>query len=345
MDESEIRWQGLAVSTPSLARSCFILFVIFSSSFRNHASASSTASSTLLKMHKFYNNYPPHETSLYDTLGVKSNATMVEITKAYRRKCRDLHPDKRRPVNFDSDSDENTSDDELEKVRDAYEVLKEDSTRLPYHKFGLIDTSLAAMLLTGGKGSNSETPFGDTGNSAYQTISIDQRQLLTWMGYAPHISDHRQRVVFITTNLIETIRPLVEGTVTQEHLAHDIAMQCDKLKVLPLGSQIIRCIGRAYRHTGQAYLDKYALSKNSRQASNNKLDLGSVSSALGIGDKWRKGKDFVSAAVATGKLLYIETKEKRRQMEQQKKQARESSNHMIDYHLQDDFDISMVSSE
>jgi len=315
--------------------------------------ASSSVSSTILKMHKLYSNSPPHETSLYDILGVNSNATMAEITKAYRRKSRIFHPDKQR-ASRDSNSPE-SYESKLKKVREAYEVLKEDSTRLPYHKFGLIDTSLAAMLLTGGKTDNSESSGVKSSllnQNPYDDITLEQKQLLQWMGYSPRVHDHDSRVQFITSNLVETIRPLVEDTVSQDHLAHQIAMQCDILKTLPLGSQILRCIGRAYRHSGQAYLNKYSISKNDIRFPQNRnlykqpkmklrKDLKSISSVLGIGKTWRKSKDLMEAAVATGKLVYIETKEKRRRETQRKREEKSSEQNMIDYNVMDEFDLEM----
>ena len=49
-------------------------------------------------------------------------------------------------------------------------------SRLPYHRFGLLDTAMAAMLLTGGG--------VHTG-----TFSPEQRRLLQLMGYGPQYHD------------------------------------------------------------------------------------------------------------------------------------------------------------
>ena len=113
-------------------------------------------SSTLLKMQRIYSREPPHDTSLYDTLHVAPNATVAEISKAYRYLSRELHPDKRRQYwkrkqrrrkeelstgtandmtkvlseESEEESEEATdADEELERVRQAYDVLKEDTTR------------------------------------------------------------------------------------------------------------------------------------------------------------------------------------------------------------------------
>jgi DnaJ-class molecular chaperone len=69
--------------------------------------------------------------------------------------------------------------DKLEQVREAYEVLKDDATRLLYHRFGLLDTGMAAFLLTGGR----------TGNAI---PSLEQNKLLEWMGYSNPKSTHQQ---------------------------------------------------------------------------------------------------------------------------------------------------------
>ncbi len=66
-----------------------------------------------------------------------SNATASDITKAYRLRSRELHPDKRSHFsNSQLDMIENASaveandlDEELERVRQAYDILKDDRTR------------------------------------------------------------------------------------------------------------------------------------------------------------------------------------------------------------------------
>ena len=61
----------------------------------------------------------------------------------------------------------------------------------------------------------------------------------------------------MAANLMERIRPLVEGAIDESTLAHAVAQECDALKKVPLGAHILRCIGRAYRHSGQAVLRKH----------------------------------------------------------------------------------------
>ena len=149
-----------------------------------HARRTPEASSTLLKMHRLYMMQPPHDASLYNILRVSPNATVAEITKSFRQRTRELHPDKAR---HHSNMSEEECQDKLEQVREAYEVLKDDATRLLYHRFGLLDTSMAAFVLTGGK----------TGNAI---PSPEQTKLLEWMGYSNPKATHQQvcELQFIT---------------------------------------------------------------------------------------------------------------------------------------------------
>jgi len=197
---------------------------------------------TLLKLTKSFSE-PPHTTALYDALQVLPNATSMEIIKQYRRLSRVYHPDKRR-------GGEENNDNKLENVRRAYEVLKDDGSRLLYHKFGIASfgddekrseaskgssaSHYACLLLTG-------VLTGDAGTKNTDVEDIEaQRQLLRLMGYdmntraQPEHLRH-QRVTFIAADLVERIRPLVEGILTEEQMAHDIGIQCDLLKRLPFG--------------------------------------------------------------------------------------------------------------
>jgi len=249
------------------------------------ATRSSEASSAFLKLQKNYQN-SPHDATLYDKLRVAHNATLADITRSYRRLSREYHPDKRRqqskkPQEDESSEEDEDADAELLAVRQAYEVLKDDVTRLPYHKYGLLDTRTAALLLTRGT-------FNDIDPTPEQTL------LLKLMGYRSsrgHQPTHRERVLYIAANLVETLRPLVEGAVSQKEMAHTVAQQCDQLKRLPLGSQILRCIGRAYRHAGQKTLR--------RRKRHNRL-------TEELRDVLRSAKHLATAAMVSGKLVYKE---------------------------------------
>lgn len=73
------------------------------------------------------------EEDLYDVLGVDVDSTQDEIRKAYRKLSRDLHPDK---IKSDSKLKEET-EAKFIKVQEAYEILKDDDTRMVYDTGGL----------------------------------------------------------------------------------------------------------------------------------------------------------------------------------------------------------------
>jgi curved DNA-binding protein CbpA len=118
-------------------------------------------------------------------------------------------------VELEEDDNADNPDEELELVRRAYDVLKDDASRyvelgslyfflfffgsfyvnpnasatfwffvrLLYHRFGLLDTAMAAMVLTG---------EGNSLLSASHSLSQEQRRLMTFMGYPPQY--HRLNV-------------------------------------------------------------------------------------------------------------------------------------------------------
>jgi molecular chaperone DnaJ len=64
------------------------------------------------------------EKDYYATLGVEKTATAKEITKAYRKLARDLHPDKN-PGN-------SVAEEKFKDVAAAYDVLGDDAKRAEY---------------------------------------------------------------------------------------------------------------------------------------------------------------------------------------------------------------------
>src|SRR5262245_5250509 len=66
----------------------------------------------------------------YAVLGLPPTATQDEITNAYRRKVRALHPDVRRT----SQSTPRRSDEQLRRVLAAYELLRDAERRARYDR-------------------------------------------------------------------------------------------------------------------------------------------------------------------------------------------------------------------
>lgn len=337
-----------------------VIFFALSSHFALHWNVGIRAekvpevSSTLLRMHRLYMQQPPHDTTLYDVLQVSPNATAAQIKKSYRKLSRIYHPDKQRRNNNDSDDQEDRAETEqqYERMREAYEVLKEDQTRLPYHRYGLVDTVHAVYLLTG--------RFQDA-------VDRDPNltELLHLMGYsleecpsppltyAQDISDrasvgekvrrkqeHNQRVKFIATNILGTIRPLVEGSVDEAFLADLIVTQCDRLKKLPMGAQIIRCIGRAYRYSGRRLLRRFHANPRSfgidKKHGFFKSSLVSGPALMGISDglrdHLRRAEHVIQVAVASGKVIISETKHNK----QEARKTRETKEKHHDLYYGDD---------
>ena len=64
----------------------------------------------------------------YDVLGVSRGASADEIKKAYRKKAKELHPDRNK--------DNPNSEAQFKEVNEAYDVLKDDTRKAAYDRFG-----------------------------------------------------------------------------------------------------------------------------------------------------------------------------------------------------------------
>lgn len=282
-----------------LILACFGRFQVSSAA----AKRTPEASSTLLRMHRLYQQQRPHDTTLYDTLQVHPNATAAQITKSYRKQSRKYHPDKQ------ADGEE-----KLQAVREAYEVLKEDATRLPYHQYGLTQVTDAAFLLTGSR-------------SPRAAVSPDQVRLLRLMGHVPGQKFGKEdRILFLAANLVERIRPLVEDAISPTQLLDYIAHECLALKKLPLGAQILRCIGRAYRHAGQSVLRELKFKK-----------AGELSNVLRA--NLHKTKQVLEAAAAGSKFIVKEKRLANNKKAQDNNSINDSGVARIGYYQGDDDDM------
>ncbi|PAV82997.1 hypothetical protein WR25_01884 [Diploscapter pachys] len=75
--------------------------------------------------------------SYYDVLGVDKMASPVEIRKAYRRRARQLHPDK---------TGDSSRVDEFRQLQKAYDVLNDPNLRPIYDRFGVDGVELCNGL-------------------------------------------------------------------------------------------------------------------------------------------------------------------------------------------------------
>ena len=306
-------------------------------------------------MHKAYTTFPPHDTDLYDIMQVHPNATLGQITKSYRDLSRRYHPDKqvrrRQQQPVQNSQGEDNSKQRLQRLQTAYEILSDDSKRLPYHRYGLVDPNLAATLLLGPRVSP-ENYFqllqqqqhshlrsfdGSSYDNAAPLFDKLDRELLHLMGYDDSIfevlamiaeatncgdaidpstilEEHRVRTV--AALLLESVRPLVEGRIDNRLYAHLLSQDCDRWKRLPLGAQIIRSVGRAYRHEGREFLQYFKNNKNSifwemqntKESSTPKQIVLQLKTDLSIGfrRRWRSTKDILEAVAVSSRLAIAE---------------------------------------
>ena len=64
----------------------------------------------------------------YDVLGVSKGAAADDIKKAYRKKAKELHPDR--------NSDNPQAEAQFKEANEAYEILKSDEKKAAYDRFG-----------------------------------------------------------------------------------------------------------------------------------------------------------------------------------------------------------------
>ena len=177
------------------------------------------------------------------------------------------------------------------------------------------------------------------------------------MGFSNTNSNSRkQRVQRVALLIVELIRPLVEdtNTITQADLSYEIAKECNVLKYTPLGAQLLRCIGRAYRHSGQHYLRTYNCNNRydhtTSSSTTNTINIDKTkNTALVVGkmqDKLRSAKYLMTAAYASSKLIFTEQTIKLKLDKYKKKKSKDKNNmKSIGYHYDDMFLPSDIEND
>ena len=252
-----------------------------------------------------------------------------------------------------SDDDEEYARKKLAELTSAYEILSDDHTRLLYHRYGLIGGTDAAMQLLNGQagGTNAAdnlrtkvTTTEEQGrllglmgypSGGYSSPSIsgplpprhsshrDNPRHSSYHGAPPHHrstsslpahQQHEQRLAYLTATMTERLRPLVEGTIAQDLFVADAYRECSLLKKSPLGAQILRCVGRAYRIEGYRALRTMHDEKIGRIGGGRRRTIGRGNSREvtdRVTNGWRDVKHYASAALSSGKLVLMEQRLKK----------------------------------
>ena len=311
----------------------------------------------------------PHDTALYDVLNIRYDASSGEIAKSYRKLSLDWHPDKirrrklkeKRSRNIKESASfndggvpppppppppsDNTSIIDIEEyasvklseIQNAYEILSNDQTRLLYHRYGIQNGIEGAIqLLTGKMYSSGSATLGND----------EQVKLLQLMGHPPHLAHDAKeaRIHYLTATIVEKLRPLVEGTVSQDLYVQSIYDESASLSKSALGKQILRCVGRAYRREGYRILRTmnkkmdYSGFGGVSYSSTSKQSLPQHKITDLMHDSWNNMRHLASAAFASGKLAITEAKLKRLQRERKMRNSQTSATKMITKSTDNDCD-------
>ncbi len=94
----------------------------------------------------------------YDVLGVARGASAEEIKKAYRKKAKELHPDR--------NSDNPNAESQFKEINEAYDILKDNDRKAAYDRYG-------HAAFEGGMGGGGRPGGGGPGNADFASAFSD----------------------------------------------------------------------------------------------------------------------------------------------------------------------------
>src|SRR5689334_22131203 len=153
------------------------------------------------------------EKDYYQVLGVAADASQKEITKAYRKLARELHPDKN-PGNT-------AAEDRFKEVSAAYDVLGDEDKRAEYDEVRRLGP-MGGGMPGGGRGGFSfnvgDMQGDDFGDLLGQMFSRGNRG---GFGGRPGAGVGPQRGADVTAQLVLDFDDAVRGLTTTLHLTSD----------------------------------------------------------------------------------------------------------------------------
>lgn len=206
--------------------------------------------------------------SLYDLLEVSVDASSKDIKRAYYRKAKDVHPDKR--------PDDQQANEQFLHLHQAYTTLFDEKLRTQYDKYGIkagggqggvdgaFDFDFKVFFAALFDSQPVEPYVGELRvtfytNKLMELLKLSQLQremsVDTFQKFAQGWSDEtRLRQIEIARNLLSLIQPFVTGSITQTEFVQKSRQEADRIAGTAFGFEFLSIIGSALVTEADVYL-------------------------------------------------------------------------------------------